>query len=66
VLAVMASKNLYYSAYSWDAAYAGAFTLLILSLAMDRQRAVENPAVIFLMDSSSQKTMKAKAVEIKQ
>lgn len=36
VLAVMACKQLYYSAYSWDAAYAGAFTLLILSLAIDR------------------------------
>jgi peptidoglycan/LPS O-acetylase OafA/YrhL len=56
VLAVMASKNLYYSAYSWDAAYAGAFTLLILSLAMDQQsrlsKALSTKKIVFLGEAS--------------
>lgn len=56
VVAVMASKDLYYSAYSWDAAYAGAFTLLILSLAMDQQsrlsKALSTKKVVFLGEAS--------------
>ena len=56
VLVVMSCKQLYYSAYSWDAAYAGAFTLLILSLAMDRtgrmSKFLSTKKIVFLGEAS--------------
>ncbi|SDU97136.1 acyltransferase family protein [Pseudomonas vancouverensis] len=56
VFLIMTSKDLFYSAYSWDAAYALVFALLIFSLAMDQKSlmslALSNKKIVFLGESS--------------